>query len=139
LAAVQRQASGLSAAHRVLGPTARPAEVEAGAGALLAGVPEDSLASLKRARPSGSLVIPLVVLSDFVARGVPAVNASNTVLSATRAGAPAPALLRMRERITERIQRGEKPVGASREGLRELLAKTSPARDDVGSRRGSHP
>jgi hypothetical protein len=45
----------------------------------------------------------------------------------------------MRERITERIQRGEKPVGASREGLRELLAKTSPARDDGGSRRGSHP
>jgi hypothetical protein len=91
VAAVRRQASGLSAAYRVLGPTARPAELEAGAGALLAGVPEDSLASLKRARPTGSLVIPLVVLSDFVARGVPAVNASNTVLSATRAGAPDPA------------------------------------------------
>jgi hypothetical protein len=111
----------------VLGSTARDAEVEAGALALLAGVPEDSLASLKRARPTESLVIPLVVLSDFVARGVPAAHASNAVLSATRAGAPDPALLRMRQRITERIQRGEKPVGASREGLRELLSKTYPA------------
>lgn len=137
--AVRRQASGLVAARRVLGPAAGDAEVEAGAGALLAGVPEDSLASLRRARPTGSLVIPLVVLSDFVARGVPAANASNTVLSAARAGAPDPALLRMRERINERIQRGERPLGASREGLRELLAKTTPERSSGGARRGSHP
>lgn len=137
VAAVRRQASGLAAARRVLGPAARDAELEAGAGALLAGVPEDSLASLKRARPTGSLVIPLVVLSDFVARGVPAVNASNTVLSATRAGAPDPALLRMRERINERIQRGEKPAGASHAGLRELLATTSPGRDRGATRKGA--
>ena len=82
--------------------------------------------SLKRARPSGSLVIPLIVLSDFVARGIPAVSASSTVLAATRAGAADPALLRMRERINERILRGEAPMGASREGLRELLTKTDP-------------
>lgn len=126
LAALRRQASGLAAARRALGPAASEAELEAGAGAVLAGVPGDSLVSLKRARPTGSLVIPLVVMSDFLARGVPAVNASTTVLSATRAGAPDPALLRMRERINERIQRGEKPIGASREGLRELLARTSP-------------
>jgi hypothetical protein len=137
LAAVRRQAAGLAAARRVLGPVAREAELEAGAGALLAGVPEDSLASLKRARPTGSLVIPLVVLSDFVARGVPAANASSTVLSATRAGAPDPALLRMRERINERIQRGEKPAGASREGLRELLLTTSPGRDGGATRKGT--
>jgi len=137
--AVRRQASGLAAARRVLGPAAPDAEVEAGAGALLAGVPEDSVASLKRARPTGSLVIPLVVLSDFVARGVPAANASNTVLSAARAGAPDPALLRMRERINERIQRGERPLGASREGLRELLAKTTPEGSRAGGRRGSRP
>jgi hypothetical protein len=127
LQAVRRQASGLAAARRALGPSARPAELDVGAGALLAGVPEDSLASLKRARPNGSLVIPLIVLSDFVARGVPAVNASGTVLSATRAGAADPALLRMRERINQRILRGEKPVGASREELRELLARTGPS------------
>ena len=139
VAAVRRQASGLAAARHVLGPAARNAEVEAGAGALLAGVPEDSLATLRRARPTGSLVIPLVVLSDFVARGVPVASASNTVLAAARAGAPDPALLRMRERINERIQRGERPIGASREGLRELLEKTSPDRNGGAPRRGSHP
>ena len=124
LEAVRRQASGLEAARRALGPNARPSELDAGAGALLAGVPEDSLAGLKRARPSGSLVIPLIVLSDFVARGVPVGDASSTVLSATRAGAADAALLKMRERINERILRGELPTGASHDGLRELLAKT---------------
>src|SRR5262249_26535269 len=85
-----------------------------------------SLADLKKARPNGSLVIPLIVLSDFVARGVPVGDASNTVLSATRAGAADKALLRMRERIDERIGRGELPTGASREGLRDRLAQTEP-------------
>ena len=136
LDAVRRYAAGLAGARRALGPTARPAELDAGAGALMAGVPEDSLASLKRARPSGSLVIPLVVLSDFVARGVPVASASNTVLEATRAGAADPALLRMRERIHERILRGEAPTGASREGLRELLLKTPGAPPNQPKERG---
>jgi len=126
LRAVRRHASGLAAARRALGPGARPAELDAGAGALLAGMPEDSLVGLRRARPSGSLVIPLIVLSDFVARGISPVNASGTVLAATRAGAADLALLRMRERINERIRRGEAPLGASREGLRELLTRTEP-------------
>jgi hypothetical protein len=134
LDAVRRHAAGLVAARRAMGPTARAAELDAGAGALMAGVPEDSLASLKRARPAGSLVIPLVVLSDFVARGIPAASASNTVLAATRAGAADAALLRMRERIHERILRGEAPTGASREGLRELLMKTPGAAKERGGR-----
>jgi hypothetical protein len=134
LDAVRRYAAGLAAARRAMGPTARAAELDAGAGALMAGVPEDSLASLKRARPEGSLVIPLVVLSDFVARGVPVASASNTVLAATRAGAADAALLRMRERIHERILRGEAPTGASREGLRELLMKTPGAAKERGGR-----
>ena len=134
LDAVRRYSAGLAAARRALGPTARASELDAGAGALMAGVPEDSLASLRRARPSGSLVIPLVVLSDFVARGVPVASASNTVLAATRAGAADPALLRMRERIHERILRGEEPTGASREGLRELLMKTPGTPKERGNR-----
>ena len=49
----------------------------------------------------------------IVARGVPVGDASSTVLSATRAGAADAALLKMRERINERILRGELPTGAS--------------------------
>ena len=133
--AVRRHASGLAAARQALGPSARPAELDAGAGALLAGVPVDSLLGLKRARPTGSLTIPLIVLSDLVARGISPVFASGTVLSATRAGAADLALLQMRERINERIRRGEAPMGASREGLRELLSRTGPAAPKASSGR----
>jgi hypothetical protein len=124
--AVSRQANALATARRALGGTARDAELEAGASALLGGVPEDSLTVLRRARPTGSLVIPLVVLSDLVARGVPAPQASNTVAAAARAGAADPELLRMRERVNQRILKGEPPPGATREGLRELLMRTAP-------------
>lgn len=127
LDAVNRQASALAAARHGLGTAARDAEIEAGAGALLGGVPEDSLASLRRARPTGSLVIPLVVLADLVARGVPTAQASGTVLAAARAGAGDPELLRMRERVNQRITKGEPPPGATREGLRELLLRTAPS------------
>ena len=126
LEAVSRQGAALAAARHALGSSARDVELEAGAAALQGGVPEDSLTSLRRARPAGSLVIPLVVLSDLVARGVPAPQASNTVAAATRAGAADPELLRMRERVNQRIIRGEPPPGATREGLRELLMRTAP-------------
>lgn len=124
LAAVARQASALSSARHALGPGARDAEIEAGAAALLGGVPEDTLTSLRRVRTSGSLVIPLVVLADLVARGVPTAQASGVILAATRAGAADPELLRMRERVNQRIVKGEPPPGATREGLRELLLRT---------------
>ena len=75
-------------------------------------------------------------MSDFMARGVPAGNASSTVLTAARAGAADAALLRMRERIDERIGRGQTPIRASREGLRELLIKTDPAPSKSSPARG---
>src|SRR5262249_23132244 len=111
---------------QALGPNARPTELDAGAGALLAGVPEDSLADLKRTRPTGSLVIPLIVLSDFVARGVPVGDGATTVLSAPRAGAAEAALLPTGEPVTERSLGGERRTGAARDGLRELLSRTEP-------------
>jgi hypothetical protein len=84
-------------------------------------VPADTLARLRAARPAGSLVISLVVMCDFVARGVPVDAASSAVLTATRAGANDDALMRMRERIHDRIQHGSAPAGATREVLRQWL------------------
>jgi hypothetical protein len=123
VAAVRRQLSGLVAARRALGGGRTSTEIVAGASALLAGVPEDSLARLRVARPEGSLAIALVVLSDLVARGVPVEQASNGVLVAARSGATDAMLLRMRERVHARIERGEAPTGAAQQGLHELLSR----------------
>lgn len=123
LDAVERQAAALGEARRALGDSARPVELVAGASALMAGVPRDSLVRLGISRGGGSLVVALVVMSDLVARGVPVETASASVIAATRAGAGDEALLRMRERVHQRIQRGEPPGGATRDGLRELLQR----------------
>lgn len=121
LDAVERESAALGEARHALGADARPVELVAGASALLAGVPRDSLTRLHASRAGGSLVVALVVLSDLVARGVPVETASASVIAATRAGAGDAALLRLRERVHQRIEHGTPPAGATRDELRALL------------------
>ncbi len=124
VAGVRRQAGALAAARSALGAGSQPDEIVAGASALLAGVPADSVARLRVARPGGSLVIPLVVLCDLVARGVPVNAASLAVVTAARAGATDGALLRIRERIHSRIENGGLPAGTAGEVVRQWLHET---------------
>ena len=139
VAGVRRQAAALGQARGALGASAEVDEIVAGASAVMAGVPADSLARLRAARPSGSLVIPLVVLCDVVARGVPVDTASVMVLTAARAGATDTALLRIRERVHSRIESGGAPAGAAgdvvRQWLREGPGKPRPA---LEPRAGAH-
>ena len=78
--AVQRLAAHLGTAREALGSAASGGELEAGASALLAGASTDDLARLKAMRPRASLIVPLGVLADLVARGVPADSARQAVL-----------------------------------------------------------
>jgi len=122
---VRRQSSAQAAARGALGPGSQPDEIVAGASALLAGVPADSLSHLRLARAGGSLVIPLVVLCDLVARGVPADVASVAVVTAARAGATDNVLLRIRERIHTGIENGGAPAGTTGEVVRQWLRVTA--------------
>jgi hypothetical protein len=121
---VRRQAGAQAAARGALGAGSQPDEIVAGASALLAGVPTDSLSRLRLARPGGSLVIPLVVLCDLVARGVPADAAAVAVVTAARAGASDGALLRIRERIHTGIENGGTPAGMAGEVVRQWLQES---------------
>ena len=123
---VRRLATSLSEARSALGASSRETEIVAGASALMAGVPADSLARLRASRPGTSLSISLVVLCDLVARGVPQPAASGAVLAAVRAGGTDTDLLRMREHVHDRIQHGTPPTGAAQQGLRELLDRRAP-------------
>jgi hypothetical protein len=115
VAAVRRNARAIGDASRALGPETTEAELLAGAGAILAGAPPDSLRSLRAARGDSSLVVPLVVISDLLARRVPAPEASGLVVASCREGMSATALLRMREWIHHDILEGVAPsVAASR-------------------------
>jgi hypothetical protein len=78
---VRRLHHALGEARLALGRTATPVEIEAGASALQANVGPRVLASLRRARADGSLTVPLAVLTDLVAYGVPVDTAARTVLA----------------------------------------------------------
>ena len=83
-AAVRKLATDLAAARKALG-NSDAAELEAGASALRAGVKPETLARLRASRPRQPLTVPLAVLADLVARGVPADTASAYVLSISHA------------------------------------------------------
>jgi hypothetical protein len=81
VAAVRRLARDLGTARSALGPAATGPEVDAGAAALSAGARPVDLAALRARRPRQSLVVPLGVLADLVATGVPADTAAAAVLA----------------------------------------------------------
>jgi hypothetical protein len=69
---VRSLAIALGQARDALGPSSPVDELEAGAGAIRAGIDVGTLADLRAARPAaGTATIPLVVLTDVVERGVP--------------------------------------------------------------------
>jgi hypothetical protein len=81
VAAVRRLAADLGRARDALAPRASPAELQAGAAALRAGATPAVLAALRRARGGQALLVPLAVLTDLVAGGVPMDSAAAAVLA----------------------------------------------------------
>jgi len=80
VAAVRHLAVDLGRARDALGAPASPAELNAGAMALRAGASSETLAELRRARRD-ALIVPLAVLTDLMASGVPADSAAAVVLA----------------------------------------------------------
>ena len=80
VAAVRNLAAGLRAAQAALGPGSTAAELDAAASAIRGGVQGGDLARLRDAHRRRDLTVPLAVLSDLVARGVPADTAARFVM-----------------------------------------------------------
>jgi hypothetical protein len=81
LVAVRTLAIDLRSARAALGTGATEAELVAGVGALRAGAEGDVLARVKRARGENSALLPLAVLSDLVAQGIPVDRAAMVILA----------------------------------------------------------
>jgi hypothetical protein len=79
--ALRRLVGHLARARDALGTRASAAELEAGAAALRAGADSAVLTTLRRTRPRQPLTVPLAVLADLVASGVPPDTAAATVLA----------------------------------------------------------
>lgn len=86
--AVTSLARRLETARDLLAPSPSDAEMIAGADALAVGVPAPMLRQIRAAYPAGqSVAMPLDVLTELVARGVPASNALAQITQLMRRGA----------------------------------------------------
>jgi len=111
VAAVRRLAVDLGHAREALGSTASGAELTAGAAALRAGASQTILAELRRTRRE-PLTVPLAVLADLVASGVPVDSAAAAVLSLARRARDAD-LVEFRRAVERDIALGAPPAAAT--------------------------
>ena len=111
--AVRGLAADISTARAALGGSSNAVELVAAAAALRGGVDDEALRRLRRDRVGQPLVVPLAVLADLVASGVPADDASRTVLSLTGVGIADEQLVAFRREVERDIGIGAPPAAAA--------------------------
>lgn len=125
--AVRLHAAALSDAREALGPGASVGEMDAAADALKAGVDERTLTQLRSIRPTGSVVIPLVVLTDILKRGIPMTNAREAVSSIARLPGSDASLRTLQETVAKNSVRGPgMALDALNRYLRGTVSGTAP-------------
>ena len=107
VAAVQGLHGQLRRARQALGGDASDAELTAAAGALRAGLEPSALQRLQSLRPDQPLVVPIAVLTDLVAEGVPPAEATRSVLDLARDGRPDDEFVALRRQVQQRGAGGE--------------------------------
>jgi hypothetical protein len=117
VAAVEALHGQLDRARDALGGGASEAELTAAAGAHRAGLPPVSLRRLQSLRSGRPLVVPIAVLTDLVAEGVPAEQATQSVLDLARDGRPDDEFVALRRQIQTQ-RRGEAGEPMQRPALR---------------------
>lgn len=111
--AVKRLSGQLVLARSVLGPASTAAELDAGATALHIGVSPQQLERLRAVRPRQSLTIPLGMLADLVARGVPTDSAGAVVLALARTSMRDEDFVAFRRNVERDIALGAPPAAAA--------------------------
>jgi len=108
-AAVRGLADRIQTANEALAPSATEQELRAGADALKAGVPRETLKEMRRAGKDGSLAVPLGVLTQLVLRGVPVEKASVQVVDLLQRGAGPSHFIALDERVRADVLAGKRP------------------------------
>ena len=108
-AAVSALAAQLGQARAALGDKADEAELTAAAGAIRAGLPTSALKNLQALRSDRPLVVPIAVLTDLVAEGVPPAQATQSVLDLAREGRPDDEFVALRRQVQMQRRGAEAP------------------------------
>lgn len=147
VAAVRALAQDLAAARLALGAGASDGEVTAGAGALRSGTDPATLTRLRAARQGEVLTVPLGVLADLIARGVPTDVATGAVLALARSHASDAEFVALGRNVERDILAGAPPAVAAAvraRGMPSTLPPSSPsaaaaATGDRGTTTGGQP
>jgi len=121
VSAVRSLARELGNARAALGDASSADELTAGAAALHAGASAAELSALRAAGPRRPLTVPLAVLADLVARGVPADTASSVIRSLTAHGTHDDGFLALRAGVERDIVAGMAPAGAASARARAIV------------------
>lgn len=106
-AAVGALADRMLVAREALSPpNPSSADIAAGAGALGAGIPRETLRTIRVASANRPVAVPLGVLTELVVRGIPVRRASDQVVALVKSGATAQQLAGLSEEVRHDIQAG---------------------------------
>jgi hypothetical protein len=123
---VRRYFGLLRDARSALGAEVSLDELTAAAGALLAGVDQQSLTKLRSSRKGRSILTPLVVLADLVSRGVPPTDASSAIARWLQDGAADSDFMGLWKGVEQDIISGAPPAAALNRRAREMPGRVPP-------------
>jgi hypothetical protein len=140
-AAVASQARRLEQARDLLAPSPSEAELVAGADALAVGVPAPMLRQIRAAYPAGqSVAMPLDVLTELIARGVPATHALEQITDLMKRGASSAQIAGIGASVQADIAAGLTPDAALEVRARGVMSLLpSPAAAAALAPRSSRP
>ena len=116
----------LEMARDALAPNPGPRDIAAGADALAYGATREALAAMRAIRPNESVAVPLGVLTQLVASGVPVARATRVVADLLRRGARDEQLIALNNDVRTFIAAGASPQAALDVRMRGLNAVLPP-------------
>lgn len=117
----------LQVAREQLAPNPSEDEIAAGADALYVGVPAPILKKMRAAWPSRSLALPLGVLTELVAKGLPPDRAARTVTDLMARGATNVQLYSLSQSVQGDVAAGWAPEAALDLRARGVMSLLPPA------------
>lgn len=125
-AAVASLLGRLEAARDALAPNPTPRDIAAGADALAFGATREALKAMRAIRPNESVAVPLGVLTQLVASGVPVGRATRVVADLLRRGARDEQLIALNDDVRSYVAAGASPEVALDVRTRGLNAVLPP-------------
>lgn len=121
-AAVKSLLGRLELARDALAPNPTPRDITAGADALAYGATRQALQTMRAIRPNESIAVPLGVLTQLVASGIPVARATRVVADLLRRGARDEQLIALNDDVRSYVAAGATPEVALDVRMRGLNA-----------------